>query len=508
MSTANLRLPNFLHKGSKMLRKYTFVSGFFHIFRWYLVLLALAVHIVIAGAIILVLILGPGRSIEYAKYTVRKAITYTKGKAAHLEEAREARIKTMLKEPSPDIYRFCPVPDARSATLGYGRVLRVGPKAEFTRPSLAAKKARDGDVIEIAGGNYPGDTVIWTKNDLLIRGKGGVVQLDAKGTRLPEHKAIWVVRGNNIRIENVEFVNARSRDKNGAGIRAEGNQLHIISCYFHDNESGVMTSNNINAMLRIEHSEFARNGHRSGQAHQIYVGAIDKFVLTGSYIHESHVGSAVKSRARKSSILNNRIVDEGRGRSNYTIDLCNGGEAYILGNILQQGPATENYTLVTYAPEGIRWNRNELFIVHNTMVNDRTGGNFICNHSQIKVLVMNNLLAGEGSPLEGPAVLVGNIVDHGKGFFGGFNESLGGLPGSSKNKFAKDVGVIDRLSYDYRLAPESPTIDKAVLLPPNAAKALEPLMEYHHPLRSEVRLVVGTTPDVGAHEFVPNRWEK
>ncbi len=484
-----------------MPEKPTFLSRFFTFFRWYLVLLALAAHIILAMVMIIVLALGPARSIEYAKYAARKAKAYAKGETTRLKKSHEAEIESLLKASGPDLYRYSPLPDSRSATLGYGRVLRVGSKAEFARPSLAAKAAQNGDVIEIAAGHYPGDTAVWTKDDLLIRGKGGVVQLDAKGTRLPERKAIWVVKGDNIRIENIEFANAHSRDKNGAGIRAEGNQLHIVSCYFHDNESGLMTSNNKNARLSIDKSEFARNGHHSGQAHQIYVGTIDQFTLTSSYIHETYIGSAVKSRARKSSILYNRIVDEGRGRSNYTIDLSNGGESYIVGNVLQQGPATENYTLVSYAPEGIRWNRNELFIAYNTIVNDRSGGNFIRNHSQNKILVMNNLLAGEGSPLEGQAVLIGNIVDHGKGLFGGFDESLGGLPGSSGNKFAREIGLVDRSSYNYQLTTKSPAIDAAVPLPAEMAKVLKPLMEYHHPLRSKVRPVAGT-PDVGAHEYV------
>ncbi len=487
-----------------MLKKHPRVNNFFVFFRWYLVLLALAAHIAVAGILILVLILGPGQSIDYAKYAGQRVKTYAKRQLATLEELRKPESESLPRTPGQDIYSFRLLADSRTDTLGYGRVLRVGPEAEYERPSLAAKAAKNGDVIEIAGGNYTGDTVVWTKNDLLIRSIGGVAKLDAKGIRLAEDKAIWVIRGNNIRVENIEFANARSKDKNGAGIRAEGNKLEIVSCYFHDNESGVMTSNNTNAQLHIEHTEFARNGHQSGQAHQIYVGTIDEFVLTGSYVHETHIGSAVKSRARKSLIQYNRIMDEGNGSSNYTIDLSNAGEAYIVGNILQQSPFTENYTLITYAPEGVRWEINKLFIIHNTLVNDRKGGNFIRNHSQIKAQVINNLLIGEGSPKEGPAVLAGNIVDHGKGLLGGFDESLGGLTKSSANQFSKDIGVIDRLSYDYQLGNKSPAIDSAVVLPPEVEKALQPFREYQHPLRTGLRMI-HNSPDVGALEYIPGQ---
>lgn len=484
-----------------MQKKYSLTGRFFFIFRWYLVLLALAAHIALVGAFILVLVLGPGRTIDCVKYAAQKAKFYIKGEIARTQEVRQAKIESSLKEPSPDVYSFRPLPDAKSDTLGYGRVLRVGPKAKFSLPSLAAKVAQDGDIIEIAEGNYPGDTIVWTKNDLLIRSIGGEAKLDAKGIHLAEDKAIWVIRGNNIRIENIEFTNAHSKDKNGAGIRAEGDKLDIISCYFHDNESGIMTNNNVHAQLSIEYSEFARNGHQSGQAHQIYVGTIDEFSLTGSYVHETHIGSAVKTRARKSLILYNRIMDEEQGSSNYTIDLSNGGEVYVVGNILQQSPFTENYTVITYAPEGIRWDKNKLYIIHNSIVNDRNGGNFFRNHSQIKAQVINNLLIGEGSPSEGPSILVGNMVDHGKGFWGGLDEALGGLPGSHSNKLAKDIGVIDRAGYNYQLKPGSPAIDAAVALPVEVEQILRPLREYHHPLRTETR-ILHNSPDIGALEYV------
>ncbi|MEW6489889.1 MAG: right-handed parallel beta-helix repeat-containing protein [Thermodesulfobacteriota bacterium] len=485
-----------------MPRKSGFVGRFFQFFRWYLVLLALAAHVALAGAVVLVLVLGPGRSLEAAKAAARKVRALAQGEVERLEKAREARVEGLLGEAVPDVFRFRDLPDARSATLGYGRVLTVRPGAPFARPSQAARAARNGDVIEIAGGDYPGDTAIWSANDLLIRAVGGVARLNPAGAALPQHKAIWIVQGNNIRIENVEFAHARSRDRNGAGIRAEGDALHVVSCFFHDNESGLMTSNHAGARLRVEYSEFARNGHPSGQAHQIYVGTIDELELRGNYIHETLIGSAVKSRARRSTILYNRIVDEGRGRSNYTIDLSVGGEAYVVGNVLQQGPATENYTLVTFAPEGLRWDRNHLLVAHNTIVNDRSDGNFVRNHSREKALVVNNLLLGKGSPAEGPAVLVGNLVDAGKGLFGRFDASLGGLPGSGENRFAEDVEVADRSSYDYRLRPGSPAVDAAAPLPSDAAKTWEPLHEYRHPLRVELRPMAGA-PDVGAHEYAP-----
>ena len=106
----------------------------------------------------------------------------------------------------------------------------------------------------------------------------------------------------------------------------------------------------------------------------------------------------------------------------------------------------------------------------------------------------------EGSPIEGPAFLIGNLVDHGKGLFGRFDTALGGLLGSGRNRYAKDVGFADRSGFDYRLTSESPAIDAAAPLSKDVMRAVDPLLEYHHPLRVLACRVVGS-PDLGALEF-------
>ena len=84
----------------------------------------------------------------------------------------------------------------------------VGPGEMVSTVTEAARLARDGDVIEIRSGNYRGQTAIWTQNNLLIRGIGKRPVMIADG-QSAEDKAIWVVRGGNVRIENIEFRGAR-----------------------------------------------------------------------------------------------------------------------------------------------------------------------------------------------------------------------------------------------------------------------------------------------------------
>lgn len=100
--------------------------------------------------------------------------------------------------------------------------LRVGPTRAIRTLGEAARRARDGEVIEIDAGEYRAPSAVWTQNDLLIRGlrdpRGMAprVVLIADGASA-EGKAIWVVRGGRVRIEDIEFRGARVASGNGAG---------------------------------------------------------------------------------------------------------------------------------------------------------------------------------------------------------------------------------------------------------------------------------------------------
>ena len=131
----------------------------------------------------------------------------------------------------------------------------VGPGEMVSTVTEAARLARDGDVIEIRSGNYRGQTAIWTQNNLLIRGVGQRPVMIADG-QSAEDKAIWVVRGGNVRIENIEFRGAKVSDGNGAGIRFEKGHLSIHACRFADNEMGILTANSADLSLEISDSEF------------------------------------------------------------------------------------------------------------------------------------------------------------------------------------------------------------------------------------------------------------
>ncbi len=87
-------------------------------------------------------------------------------------------------------------------------------------------------------------------------------------------KGTWLVRGDDVTIENVELSGAKVADRNGAGIRLEGRNFTLRNSYLHDNENGLLAGANPTSEVTIEHCEFARNGAGGGMTHNVYVGSV------------------------------------------------------------------------------------------------------------------------------------------------------------------------------------------------------------------------------------------
>ena len=316
------------------------------------------------------------------------------------QPSRDELLKTPFVIPPPPALVKTPIgniPDtAAPVTDPTQRLLRVGPFEDIRTIAQAAKLARDGDIVEIQAGEYHGDVAVWSQKKLTIRTSGGNARLFADG-KSAEAKAIWVIRNGDFDIENIDFIGARVPDKNGAGIRFEGGSLRLRNCLFYGNENGLLTTGTPSS-LEIVNSEFAYNGYGDGQSHNIYVGQIDSLKITGSYFHHANVGHLIKSRAQNNHIYYNRITDESGGRASYELNLPNGGTAYVVGNILQQGSQTQNSTLIAYGEEGLVWPKNNLYLASNTMVNDQSfGGNFLRSAPGLQRLVsVNNLFVGSG----------------------------------------------------------------------------------------------------------------
>jgi len=369
-----------------------------------------------------------------------------------------------------------------SAQATEPQIIRVGPEREIKTPSAAAEIATDGAIIEIDAGVYPKDAAVWRQNNLTLRGVGGRAHLRSEGATV-EGKAIWVIKGHNTRVENIEFSGARVKDRNGAGIRQQGNGLTVVDCSFHDNENGILSGKQPESVIFIDHSEFANNGHGDGRTHNIYIGRAKSFTLQHSYVHHAKAGHNVKTRAAINRILYNRIMDEQSGTSSYALDFPEGGQTLVIGNSIQQGPDTENSTVVHFSRES-NDPPGQLQFIHNTIVNDRHTGIFIKNRSPKPALVVNNIFVGKGKALIGTGEVKGNLFVR-----------ASAPDGVTGNRTASKAGLADRTGFDYRLVSGSSAIDRAL-----AAGARFAEFEYVHVAEGRSRATV-EAPDIGAFEF-------
>ncbi len=296
-------------------------------------------------------------------------------------------------------------PAASSATSR--QILKVGPGRTLERPSQAARIAKPGALIEIDAGDYHGDVAVWRQDGLTLRGINGQARLHADGNSA-QGKAIWVIRGAGVEVDNIGFFGALVPDHNGAGIRAEGRSLVIRNSLFQDNENGILTSNNQRATLLIEDSQFLDNTTdyaRVGMlGHSIYVGRIHRFELRNTLVTGAQTGHQVKTRARINRIIKNRIHDNDENpASSYLIDIPEGGQALILGNHLIQGRYADNPTAIAFASEANREDAHQsLQVIANQFENRKTVGIFVYNHSKSPARLRGNRIEGLAKALVGP----------------------------------------------------------------------------------------------------------
>jgi hypothetical protein len=252
--------------------------------------------------------------------------------------------------------------------------------------------------------------------------------------------------------------------RNGAGVRLERGRLTVRKCIFTDNENGILTANTPDIELTVEVSEFGHNGHGDGMSHNLYAGRIGRLSVTGSYFHHARVGHLLKSRAAENRILYNRFTDELGGRASYELEFPNGGTALVIGNIISQGPTTENPVLVSFGAEGYAWPVNALYLINNTLVDGpAVDGRYLAVASGGRsVFALNNLLLGNGR-LEsaGPGEYVNN-----------------------PNAVVEDF--VNAARQDFRLLPGN-RFRVAELQPrPVPGVELAPRREYVHPRRTRV----------------------
>jgi hypothetical protein len=442
---------------------------------WLLLALLVAAAAAATGGLLLYLQIGrtPGELMDYAEHRMaghprvealaRPGIATLRAAFDAPSVEERARMPFVVPPPPPrrgagDVAVPDPVPPGT-------RVWRVSKDGPITKISEAARLARPGDLVEIEAGDYYGDVAVWGQSKLTIRGIGGAARLIANG-RSAEGKAIWVIRHGDFDIANIDFIGATVEDGNGAGIRFEGGHLRLRNCLFWGNQMGLLTGNfetAPDATIAIEGSEFAYSHVDGRWGHNLYVGTIASLTVRGSYFHHAGVGHLLKSRARVSEILYNRLTDETGGRASYEMDFPNGGAVRLVGNVVQQQIASENSILISYGTEGYKSPLNVLYMANNTLVNDHPyGGTFLrVAPGADRVVAANNLRVGPGSYQVPNRLTVFNDVD------------------ADWRDFAHPS------RQDYRLLAPSPRMNFKPFPEEDLGRSLTPDAQYLHPLRVE-----------------------
>ncbi len=367
----------------------------------------------------------------------------------------------------------------------------VGPLETYKKISEVTSLIDHGDTILVKMGIYTNDKqVTIAKNFITVLGEAGRPILRAGSIIANDQsngKGIFVIKGNNVTIDNIAFHDATVVDHNGAGIRQEGCNLKVLRCLFLNNEMGILCGTIPNCKTTIEYCEFLQNGSTAnpGYQHNVYINNIDTLIFRfNTSIDAIAEGHELKSRAKFNYIAYNNIANY-TTKDSRSIDLPNGGISIILGNVIEQGPNSANNNILGYGLEGLsNPTPHKLYIVNNTFVNRRGNGSHIHIPTATldKFLVQNNIFVGGGSTINGiqdeyrANVLIEKIQD--------------AIP-----------FFVDFDAYNYNLLYDNATVDVGIPLNESIGNySLTPTFEFHHIDKIVPRNVDGKI-DVGAFEY-------
>ncbi|MFZ1686256.1 MAG: hypothetical protein WAU70_02470, partial [Flavobacteriales bacterium] len=253
-----------------------------------------------------------------------------------------------------------------------------------------------------------------------------------------------------------------------------------------ENEDGILANAVAGSTIRITNSEFDHNGFGDGFSHNLYINSVDSLIFEGNYSHRAHIGHELKSRAKVNVIRYNRFSNEADGDASREIDLPNGGQAFIIGNVLQQGPLGENGNMVAFGLEGLTNPApHDLVLVNNTFLNQRSTGNFLQLPAGVDLLkCYSNLFTGSSTLLVGPAPAavdtMGNLL----------------LTDATLAQFTNIATL------DLSLTSASPA--QSIGYPPGMYGSfdLSAYYEYAYPVGTQLRCQQATL-DAGAYELCP-----
>lgn len=287
------------------------------------------------------------------------------------------------------------VPPAGAATL------EAGKGKQYPTPSAAINAAHDGDTVLIAPGTYF-DCAMVPQNNITIAGTGpnaSAVLTDKECAG----KASLVIDGKDVTIRNLTLTRIRVPDGNGAGIRAEGQNLTVDHVKFINNQDGILGAAEPDSTIIIENSLFDSNGSCDAAcAHGLYIGAAKLLRVVNTTFTNTKQGHDIKSRAARTEVIGCHFSNGPNGTGSYDIEAPNGGALVARDNIIEKGPKAENHTVIVIGDEGVTQPTPEILIENNTLRNDGDyTAQFVVNDTATPAVLKGNKLSGSVRPLRG-----------------------------------------------------------------------------------------------------------
>ncbi len=282
------------------------------------------------------------------------------------------------------------------------RTLEVGQGKQFAAPSAAVAAAGEGDKIDIYPGQYF-DCASIRKNNITIEGVGSPDQV-VMTDKACEGKALLVIGAADVTVRNLTLTRARVQDENGAGIRGEGHNLLIDHVRFVNNQNGILSGIG-SGTITIRDSVFDKNGY-CGHAcsHGVYLAGYDLVRIERTRFTDTKRAHHIKSRAKRTEVIDCDIEDGPDGTASYEIEIPNGGSLVARGNTIEKGPHAENHTAaIMIGSEGVTQPTPEIIVQNNTFRKDGDYPTiFVDNLTATEAQLSGNKIIGNSiTPLKG-----------------------------------------------------------------------------------------------------------
>ena len=224
-----------------------------------------------------------------------------------------------------------------------------------------------------------------------------------------EGKAAFVLRGRGSVVDGIVFRNMRVADGNGAGVRIETGDLYVTNSMFLDSQEGILGGYHDSIRtISIDHSTFAGLGQCDETvdcSHSIYLALQQGVIsITNSRFERGTGGHYVKIRAPQIVVADSSFDDSEGHKTNYMIDMSEGGTGRITGNTFVQGPDKENWTaLIMVGAEARTYGSAGLTVAGNTATlapGVRNSPAFVATAARDAVRLENNQLGPGIRPFE------------------------------------------------------------------------------------------------------------